>query len=254
MAFWDRLDKPAFFKALIVHVLLVAVALFSFHTSQSVVKPKPVPQHIRAVVVEKPKPKPRVKKKSVVKKEKKKVIKKKVKKKPKVPPKKKRKEKVKPKTEKAKPKPKPKPEPKVDEPSFEDLLATEAKKIKEPPVKPKLPLVDKAAEQEKKERAEYVASEVSTYSALISQTVRRYWNRPPSARNGMQVMLKIRLLPGGELNSVSISRGSGNAAFDRAAVNAVERAGNFTVPADAEIFDKHFREFSMLFNPEDLKY
>ncbi|OUS06044.1 protein TolA [Gammaproteobacteria bacterium 42_54_T18] len=248
------MDKLAFAKALLIHLVLVGVVLFSFHSSESVVKPKPVPQHIMAVVVEKPKPKPKVKKKAIVKK---KTVKKKVKKKPK--PKAKPKKKVKPKVKakpKVKPKPKPKPEPKAEEPSFEDLLASEAKKIKksEPKPLPKVPVIDKAAEQKAKARAKYIASEIDTYSALISQTVRRYWNRPPSARNGMQVKLKIRLLPGGELNSVSISRSSGNAAFDRAAVNAVERAGDFTVPADSEIFDKHFREFSMLFNPEDLKY
>lgn len=251
MTFWKKMDKLAFAKALVIHLILVSVVLFSFHSSETVVKPKPVPQHIMAVVVEKPKPKPKVKKKTVVKKTVKKKVKKKAKPKKKVKPKPKVKPKVKP-----KPKTKPKPEPKVEEPSFDDLLASEAKKIRKSESKPlpKVPAIDKAAEQKAKARAEYIASEVDTYSALISQTVRRYWNRPPSARNGMQVKLKIRLLPGGELNSVSISRSSGNAAFDRAAVNAVERAGNFTVPADSEIFNKHFREFSMLFNPEDLKY
>jgi len=253
VTFWGKMDKLAFIKALLIHFLLVGVVLFSFHSSESVVKPRPVPQHIMAVVIEKPKPKPKVVKKAVIKK----AIKKKVKKKAKPKPKKKVKPKVKPKP-KAKPKPKvkPKPKPKVEEPSFEDLLASEAKKIKqiEPKPLPKVPAIDKAAKQKAKARAQYIASEVDTYSALISQTVRRYWNRPPSARNGMQVKLKIRLLPGGELNSVSISRSSGNPAFDRAAVYAVERAGNFTVPADSEIFNKHFREFSMLFNPEDLKY
>ncbi len=255
MTLWKKMDKLAFTKALLIHLILVSVVLFSFYSSESVVKPKPVPQHIMAVVVEKPKPKPKVKKKAVVKK----TVKKKVKPKPKkkIKPKPKVKPKVKPKPKpKIKPKPKPKPKPKVEEPSFDDLLASEAKKIKksEPEAVSRVPAIDKAAEQKAKARAKYVASEVDTYSALISQTVRRYWNRPPSARNGMQVKLKIRLLPGGELNSVSISRSSGNASFDRAAVNAVERAGNFTVPADSEIFDKHFREFSMLFNPEDLKY
>ena len=130
MTFWGKMDKLAFIKALLIHLVLVGVVLFSFHSSESVVKPKPVPQHIMAVVVEKPKPKPKVKKKVVVKK---KTVKKKVKRKvkKKVKPKPKPKKKVKPKP-KAKPKvkPKPKPKPKVEEPSFEDLLASEAKKIK----------------------------------------------------------------------------------------------------------------------------
>mgnify|MGYP006978416440 CR=1 FL=1 len=78
MTFWKKMDKLAFAKALLIHLVLVGVVLFSFHSSESVVKPKPVPQHIMAVVVEKPKPKPKVKKKAIVKK---KTVKKKVKKK-----------------------------------------------------------------------------------------------------------------------------------------------------------------------------
>jgi len=123
--------------------------------------------------------------------------------------------------------------------------------VKPVPVKEDAAL-KKAAEAKAMARAKYVASEVDTYSTLIQQTIGRFWNRPPSARNGMQVMLKLQLLPGGELNSVSISRSSGNAAFDRSAVNAVKRAGSFTVPPDVEIFDKHFRAFTVTFKPEDL--
>jgi len=260
VVFLRRLDKPAFLKALLIHILLVLAVGISFYTSDSIEKPKLVPQHISAVVVDKRTLKPTAKKtKRIIKKKPKPKAKPKPKpkKKAKVKPKPKKKPKAKPKPKvkpKVKPKTKPKMKPKVDEPSFEDLLAQEAEKLEKAPPRPEKPKVDLDVEKKAKERAKFVASEVDTYTSIMRQTVARYWNRPPSARTGMQVILKIRLLPGGELNSVTISQSSGNAAFDHSAVKAVERAGRFTVPSDSEIFDKHFRAFSILFNPEDLKY
>lgn len=50
-------------------------------------------------------------------------------------------------------------------------------------------------------------------------------------------------------------RGSGDAAFDRAAEQAVRRVDRFeevkNIPPD--IFERYFREFSFTFRPEDLR-
>ena len=94
------------------------------------------------------------------------------------------------------------------------------------------------------------------FVALIQQTVINYWSRPPSARNGMEAELAIQLIPTGEVVSVTIVRSSGNSAFDRSAVNAVEKAGAFPelqkLPGGE--FEKTFRRFRLLFKPEDLRY
>jgi colicin import membrane protein len=101
------------------------------------------------------------------------------------------------------------------------------------------------------------AEEMSaSYAALIRDTVVNYWSRPPSARNGMEALLAIQLVPTGEIVSVSVIRSSGSVAFDRSAMNAVDKAGSFpelrNLPA-AE-FEKTFRRFQLLFRPEDLRY
>ncbi len=84
----------------------------------------------------------------------------------------------------------------------------------------------------------------------------RYWSRPPSARNGMEALLSLQLVPSGDVVSVSLVRSSGSAAFDRSAINAVEKAGSF--PELARLpraeFERSFRRFSLLFRPEDLRY
>ncbi|MFK8041873.1 TonB family protein [Congregibacter sp.] len=101
------------------------------------------------------------------------------------------------------------------------------------------------------------AEEMSTsYAALIRDTVVNYWSRPPSARNGMEALLAIQLVPTGEIVSVSVLRSSGSVAFDRSAMNAVEKAGSFPELKNlpGREFEKTFRRFQLLFRPEDLRY
>lgn len=97
---------------------------------------------------------------------------------------------------------------------------------------------------------------VASYAALIQRTVIGYWSRPPSARNGMQALLSVQLIPTGEVISVSVLESSGSAAFDRSAINAVEKAGSFPELRNlpAREFEASFRRFRLLFRPEDLRY
>jgi colicin import membrane protein len=87
----------------------------------------------------------------------------------------------------------------------------------------------------------------------IQRDIIQNWSRPPSARNGMQVILRVYLVPTGEVVDVTVLEGSGNEAFDRSAIQAVRKAERFDVPVDAEQFEKNFRQFSVLFKPDDLR-
>jgi len=107
--------------------------------------------------------------------------------------------------------------------------------------------------------AEAGASEqdvAASYTALIRQTVVNYWSRPPSARNGMQVVLQLQLIPTGDIVGVTVLQSSGDSAFDRSAVNAVEKAARFPElqKLPPREFEKTFRRFRLLFKPEDLRY
>tara|TARA_B110000914_G_scaffold179338_1_gene161325 strand:+ start:1285 stop:2067 length:783 start_codon:yes stop_codon:yes gene_type:complete len=92
--------------------------------------------------------------------------------------------------------------------------------------------------------------------AFVSQIQREIiqnWSRPPSARNGMQALLRVYLVPTGEVVNVVLEQSSGNDAFDRSALLAVRKAERFVVPTQSRQFERNFREFEVLFRPEDLR-
>lgn len=94
-----------------------------------------------------------------------------------------------------------------------------------------------------------------SYADLIRRRVEENWSRPSSARNGMKVDLRIQLVPTGTIVNVSILRSSNNEAFDRSAIQAVKKIGQFseikTMPS--RIFEREFRQFTLLFQPQDLR-
>ena len=81
------------------------------------------------------------------------------------------------------------------------------------------------------------------------------WSRPPSARNGMEVELKIQLVPTGEVIAVNLVNSSGDNAFDRAAIRAVKKAEKFPElqKVSGRLFEAYFRTFTLIFSPEDLR-
>lgn len=177
------------------------------------------------------------------------------------------------KLEQAQPAPKPKPKPQQKKPAPKK---TPAKKPE-----PKPALAKQKAEQERRERdrlererqaaemqlAVLVAEEEALAQAssqqelamshigAIQQAITNRWNRPASARRKMQVSLLISLIPTGEVVTVRVLDGSGNSAFDRSAINAVNKAGRFPGLADLppRVFEKYFRELRLVFRPEDLR-
>jgi colicin import membrane protein len=91
------------------------------------------------------------------------------------------------------------------------------------------------------------------YVSQIQRDIIGNWSRPPSARNGMQALLRVILVPTGEVVDVVVEKGSGNDAFDRSAILAVRKAQRFQVPSQSRQFERDFREFTVLFRPEDLR-
>ncbi|MNM76124.1 Gram-negative bacterial tonB protein [compost metagenome] len=89
---------------------------------------------------------------------------------------------------------------------------------------------------------------------LIVNLVSQQWRRPPSARNGMSVEVLIQMLPDGTITNASVSRASGDAAFDNSAVAAVRNVGRIPEmqQLDRATFDKMYRQRRMIFKPEDL--
>lgn len=229
-----------------LHVLVIYLLAANWTSSEeTVIRPKPAPKVINARLVDisqiQPKPEPKPVAKPAPK------PKPVPKPKPAPRPEPKPAPKPEPKPEpKPAPKPEPKPEPKPDPGPSQVELAELARQE-----------AARKAAQEQAAAAEATAQEMAaSYASLIQQTVEGRWSRPPSARNGMEVLLAIQLIPTGEVISVTVLKGSGDDAFDRSAVNAVERAGSFPELRNLppREFERNFRRFRLLFRPEDLRY
>ncbi len=179
----------------------------------------------------------------------------------------------------SKPKPKPKPKPKAVEPKPEPKPApTPAPQVEAPPPEPVVEQPESVPEVSQEERLaelqrELMAgfedlpdadeqlpneevNEVQQVAGLMQARITQNWRRPPSARNGMEVLLIISLVPTGEVVGISVSSSSGSTAFDRSAIAAVERVARFPEVTVLSIsdFERYFRRFPLRFKPEDLRY
>ena len=240
--------RPAL-ASLALHGLLLAFLVFNWTSvdESRTVKVKPAPRVINAKLVDisefqpKPKPKPKAQPKRKV-----------TPAKPKPQPKVQAKPKVtaaKPKPSKPAAKPKPKPKPKPEPRITEEELA----RIARDDLAQAMASEDEFLEAEATASAEQM---VASYMSVIRDAVVGRWSRPPSARNGMEALLQIQLIPTGEVVSVSILQGSGNSAFDNSAVAAVQKVGSFPELQNlpSREFEQNFRRFRLLFKPEDLRY
>ena len=103
--------------------------------------------------------------------------------------------------------------------------------------------------------ADTVGSQVAgSLDELIVRLVSEQWVRPPSARNGMAVTVLIEMLPDGTITNASVTRSSGDPAFDASAVAAVRNVGRIREmqQLDRKTFDSMYRKRSAIFKPEDL--
>jgi colicin import membrane protein len=69
---------------------------------------------------------------------------------------------------------------------------------------------------------------------------------------GLECVLSVRLVPGGEVISVTISKSSGDDVFDRRALVAVQKASPLPIPEDVATFERlRLRQFAFRFKPEN---
>ena len=88
----------------------------------------------------------------------------------------------------------------------------------------------------------------AAYVYAIMQRIKNRWVQPPTATAGIECIVNIRQLPGGEVVSVSIGACNGDAAVRRSIEAAVYRASPLPSPADPSVFDRNLR---LEFRPTD---
>ena len=90
---------------------------------------------------------------------------------------------------------------------------------------------------------------ISRYVGIIGQQVERNWIRPPTSQSGLSCVVRVQLVPGGDVVSVQVVQGSGDAAFDRSVEAAVYRAAPLPLPPDPGLFES-FRTLQFRFAPK----
>lgn len=89
---------------------------------------------------------------------------------------------------------------------------------------------------------------VDRYRALIQQHIYRYWNRPPSARPGIECEINITQALGGSVLSAKIGRCNGDSVVQQSIENAVLAASPLPSPEDPRAFQ---RNLILLFKPRE---
>lgn len=98
-----------------------------------------------------------------------------------------------------------------------------------------------AAEKDGRERI--------SVTAAIKRKVQNSWLRPPSASSkDLQATVRVRLNDNGSVLLVQVLKSSGNAAFDRSVVSAVNKADPLPMPKSRTLISE-FREFTFIFRP-----
>lgn len=103
------------------------------------------------------------------------------------------------------------------------------------------------AEEEGRMQAESAGLN-NQYAALIRQHIERNWNRPPSARAGLECEIKLAQTPGGVVLSVQVGQCNGDAAVRQSIETAVLRSSPLPPPPDRRLFE---RNVTLIFKPSD---
>lgn len=103
------------------------------------------------------------------------------------------------------------------------------------------------AEEEARQRAED-AGLLNQYIAMIEQRVVRNWNRPPSARPGLECEVNVSQAPTGMVLTVAIGRCNGDAAVRQSIEAAVLRSSPLPPPPDPRLFERNLK---LIFRPAE---
>jgi len=88
---------------------------------------------------------------------------------------------------------------------------------------------------------------LARYVYAIQQRIQRNWVEPPSAMAGLECVVNVRQLPGGEVVGATIGRCNGDDAVKRSIEAAVFKASPLPEPEDPTLFERNLR---ITFKPE----
>jgi colicin import membrane protein len=101
------------------------------------------------------------------------------------------------------------------------------------------------AERAREDAAKARASEIDKFRSAIQQKIRSRANVPDTVIGNPEVTVRIKVLPGGEVLDIAITKRSGNPTYDSAIERGIRSASPLPVPpANSELFPQ-FRELTL---------
>jgi colicin import membrane protein len=78
------------------------------------------------------------------------------------------------------------------------------------------------------------------YIALLRNKIQNAWIKPPSAHAGVDCLVDVTQVPGGEVTAARVTQCNGDAAVRQSIENAVYRSSPLPDPPDPALFERHF--------------
>jgi colicin import membrane protein len=91
------------------------------------------------------------------------------------------------------------------------------------------------------------SGEMARYIFAIQRKIEQNWIRPASAVPGLECVINVRQVPGGEVIGATIESCNGDAAVQRSIEAAVFKASPLPEPDNPTLFDRNLR---IIFKPE----
>jgi len=82
---------------------------------------------------------------------------------------------------------------------------------------------------------------LANWQSQIAAKINRAWLRPPTAKAGIECVLNVTQVPGGEVTQVSIGECNGDQAVRESIEAAVYRASPLPPPPDPALFDRNLK-------------
>jgi colicin import membrane protein len=92
------------------------------------------------------------------------------------------------------------------------------------------------------------SGELASWEAQIQARIQRAWLKPPSARSGIDCIVYVTQVPGGEVTKVRLGQCNGDAAVRESIQAAAYRASPLPPPPDPALFQ---RDLEIQFKPVD---
>ena len=106
------------------------------------------------------------------------------------------------------------------------------------------------AQKAREEAAKARQSEIDRYKSAIQAKIRQRANVPDTVVGNPEVQVLIRVLPGGEVLDITVTKRSGNPTYDSSIERGIRSASPLPVPPDNSELFPQFRELNLNFRHE----